>query len=154
MGDVVRRAAVLLMQGPTSRSGLLLILLGVLVAHGAEGASTHAGSLPGAATSAAQPDHDHQMQLVASAGDPMGLSGSAAADSEPGHGSEHSEDLGCLAVVAPASAPSDAAAASAAVAIPAGPDRDSDVGPSASGAGSRPPPCRAPSLSELSVLRV
>jgi hypothetical protein len=132
---------------------VLLILLGVLVVHGAEGASTHAGSLPGTATAAAQTDRDHRMQLVASTGNAADLAASVAADTEPDHGSEHSQDLGCFAVVAPTSAP-DVDAATPSLTTPAGTERDSYTGPSPSGPGSRPPPCRALSLFELSVLRV
>lgn len=133
---------------------MLLILLGVLVVHGAEGASTHAGSLRGAATAAAQVHDGHRTQLVASPGDAADLAASAVAGAEPDHGSEHSQDLGCFAVVAPTSAPSDVDATTPSLTTLAGTERDSYTGPSPSGPGSPPPPCRALSLFELSVLRV
>jgi hypothetical protein len=142
------------MHALTSRSGLLLILLGVLVVHGAEGASTHAGSLTGAATAAVQSADDHRMQLVASPGEVADRAASGVADTDTDHGSGHSEELRCLAIAAPTSATPDGDTAATALTIPVVTDRNSDAGPSTSGPGSRPPPCRALSLAELSVFRV
>jgi hypothetical protein len=140
------------MHALSSRSALLLILLGVLVVHGAEGASTHAGSLPGAATAAVQSADDHR--IVASPGEVADRAASGVADTDTDHGSGHSEELRCLAIAAPSSATPDGDTAATALTTPVVTDRNSDTGPSTSGPGSRPPPCRALSLAELSVFRV